>query len=59
VKEGLGRRQEKKGQGWIGMKKKILSLVLTVCMVLSLLPAMSVPAAASAQMNITRLVRQR
>jgi|GEM_PF-1703156 len=31
------------------MKKKILSLVLTVCMVLSLLPAVSSPAAASAQ----------
>jgi hypothetical protein len=31
------------------MKKKILSLVLTVCMVLSLLPALSLPAAASAQ----------
>lgn len=31
------------------MKKKILSLVLTVCMVLSLLPALSLPAAAGAQ----------
>ena len=29
------------------MKKKILSLVLTVCMVLSLLPAVSSPAAAT------------
>ena len=35
------------------MKKKILSLVLTVCMVLSLLPAVSLPAAATAMIDYT------
>jgi hypothetical protein len=51
VKEGLGRRQEKKGQGWIGMKRKIWSAILTVCMVLGMMPAMSVPVAAGAQIE--------
>jgi putative cell wall-binding protein len=53
VKEGLGRRQEKKGQGWIGMKRKIWSVILTVCMVLGMMPAMSVHVAASAMIYYT------